>query len=114
MIRDSVGWSASGSGAGPGGRAFICEIRPLTNTLSNLGNDLQQVGVGVDAVTTVLQQLKSHGFGAPVRWPFDPAAAGSQNELKRPPTKIIELLWGAPSITTANTGTPSSLRSLLG
>ena len=114
MIRDRASWTAPGSSAGPGGQAFVCEIRPLANTLSKLGNDLQHAGVGVDAVKTVVQRLEPHGFGAPVRWPFDPAAAGSQNELKRPPTKIIELLWGAPSITTVNTGTPSSLRSLLG
>ena len=83
MIRDSARWTAPGSRAGPGGHAFICEIRPLTNTLSNLGNDLQHAGVGVAAVKTPLQRLRPHGSGAPLWWPFDPAAAGSRKEPKR-------------------------------
>jgi hypothetical protein len=68
----------------------------------------------VVSAKTVLQRRNPHGFGAPVRWFFDPAAAGSQDELKRQPTQNIALLWGAPSITTVNTGTSSRLRSLLG
>jgi hypothetical protein len=66
------------------GRAFILKIRPLTNTLSNLGNVLQQFS---DPARTA-QVLIWLDFSA--------------------------LLWGATSITTVNTGEPWGLGSLLG